>query len=234
MNAYNGIAQLFGDPDPSASAAHSPAECLLVIDSGFSHTVVTPILHGRPIQQAIRRLEIGGKFLTNYLKELVSIRHYNMLDETHLINEVKESVCFVSQGFKRDLERTWKGASAKQKVIREGEQEIVIDYVLPDYNSHKKGYVRDHDSSLGAKVKKIGAMSGAGEVTEDFMTLGNERFIVPEVLFNPMDVGMRQPGIAETAMQIYSSWVGTPRLRASCRECTLRRNIMFVALLILM
>ncbi|KAG8529957.1 uncharacterized protein KY384_005438 [Bacidia gigantensis] len=205
LNAYNDIAQLFEDGVPGAIRSHSPAECVLVIDSGFSHTTIAPILHGRPIQQAIRRLDIGGKFLTNYLKELVSIRHYNMLDEVHLMNEVKESICFVSQDYKRDLQRTWKGSSTTQKTVREGERDIVVDYVLPDYNSHKKGYARPHDPSLNAKLRKIGAMTGPSEVAEDFMTLGNERFTVPELLFNPMDVGSRQPGIAETAIQSLSA-----------------------------
>ena len=147
---------------------------------------------------------MGGKFLTNYLKELVSIRHYNMIDETHLMNEVKETTSIVSGNFKRDLERTWKGASGKQRSAREGEQDLVVDYVLPDYNARKQGHMRPHDPSLGAKIRKIGALSGAGDAVEDFMTLGNERFAVPDLLFNPTDVGLQQPGIPETTMQSMS------------------------------
>ena len=165
---------------------------------------MTPLFKGKPIHQAIRRLDIGGKFLTNYLKELVSIRHYNMLDETHLINEVKESICFVSEDFKRDLERTWKGASASRKKALDGEREIVVDYVLPDYNAHKQGFMRPHDPSLSAKLKKMGSLAGAGEVVEDSMTLGNERFTVPELLFSPGDLGMKQEGLPGTVLQSLS------------------------------
>src|SRR5690606_22691014 len=47
--------------------------------------------------------------------------------------------------------------------------------------------------------------SGAGsDVSEDVMTLGNERFTVPEILFNPRDIGMKQAGISETVMQSLS------------------------------
>ncbi|KAL9626687.1 MAG: hypothetical protein Q9164_007819, partial [Protoblastenia rupestris] len=53
-------------------------------------------------------------------------------------------------------------------------------------------------------MRKIGALAGAGDTVEDFMTLGNERFSVPELLFNPDDVGLRQPGIPETVMQSMS------------------------------
>jgi hypothetical protein len=36
----------------------------------------------------MRRLNIGGKLLTNYLKELVSYRQWNMMDEYILMNQV--------------------------------------------------------------------------------------------------------------------------------------------------
>ena len=162
---------------------------------------MTPLYQGRPIQQAIRRLEIGGKFLTNYLKELVSIRHYNMSDETHLINEVKEAVSFVSSDFKRDLERTWKGSIHTNNGA---DDELRVDYILPDYNARKDGFMRAHDPSPSAKMRKIGALTGSAGVVEDFMTLGNERFIVPELLFNPGDVGMKQAGLPATVFQSLS------------------------------
>jgi actin-related protein 6 len=37
----------------------------------------------------MRRLNIGGKLLTNYLKELVSYRQWNMMDEYLLMNQVR-------------------------------------------------------------------------------------------------------------------------------------------------
>jgi len=165
---------------------------------------VTPLFNGRPINQAIRRLDIGGKFLTNYLKELVSIRQYNMLDETHLMNEVKEAICYVSQDFKRDLERTWKRTSTNRRQALDGEKEIVVDYVLPDYNAHKQGFMRPHDPSLSAKLRKMGSMAGAGNVAEDAMKLASERFTVPELLFSPGDVGMKQEGLPGTVLQSLS------------------------------
>ena len=50
------------------------------------------------------RIDVGGKLLTNHLKELVSFRQWNMMDETYVMNEVKESCCYVSQQFGVDLE----------------------------------------------------------------------------------------------------------------------------------
>ena len=203
LNAYTNITSLFGDPARDGELGALPAECLLVIDSGYSFTTVTPFFKGRPINQAIRRLEIGGKFLTNYLKELLSIRQYNMLDETYLVDEMKEDVCYVSQDFKKDLEVTWKGSSSfYRKRSRDG-QEIVVDYVLPDYTTHLKGFKRPYDPDL-VRQNKMSVLSSAGGPTEYSMTLGNERFSVPELLFNPGDIGLKQAGLPETVMQSLS------------------------------
>lgn len=115
-------------------------------------------------------LNIGGKFLTNYLKEVISYRHYNMMDETHLINKVKESCCFISQDFSADLE------SIKAK--KGGE----VKYVLPDYSHSKEGYVLKE----GQTIKD----------DQQVLVLGNERFAIPEILFTPSDVGdLRSPRI---------------------------------------
>ncbi|KAK2798612.1 Actin- protein 6 [Onygenales sp. PD_10] len=205
LNAWNEIHSLFGDPvstDPTSAVL--PIECLLVIDSGYSHTTVTPVYNGRPLQRGIRRLDIGGKYLTNYLKELVSIRQYNMLDETYIINQVKETVCFVSNDFPSDMERTWKENTKKRRADNAAEG-IVVDYVLPDPNAHKKGFMRPHDNFLTAKKKKE-LLSGSTPATlaEDVLVLGNERFTVPEILFNPGDIGMKQLGIPEIVMQSLS------------------------------
>jgi actin-related protein 6 len=130
-------------------------------------------------------LNIGGKFLTNHLKEVISYRHYNMMDETHLINKVKESCCFVSQDFNADLEKVRR---------KQGEE---MKYVLPDYNNNKEGYILREGQML--------------REDQQVLVLGNERFAIPEVLFTPSDIGMsrgfppdtgsKQGGLAEAVMQ---------------------------------
>ena len=192
---------LYGAPTREAGTRILPVECLLVIDSGYSHTTVTPLYNGQLIQQAVRRLEIGGKFMTNFLKELASIRYLNMSDETYLTNEIKEAISFVSESFRTDMEKTRKGIKGRSN---DPEAELRIDYVLPDYNAHTQGFVRPHDPSLSAKMKKMGALGSVGGDIENFMTLGNERFTVPELLFNPGDVGVKQAGVPETVLQSLS------------------------------
>ncbi|KAJ5622094.1 Actin-like protein arp6 [Penicillium herquei] len=216
LNAWNELHSLFGDPlNSKPDTDILPMDCLLVVDSGYSHTTVTPVFKGRPLQRAIRRLDIGGKLLTNYLKEIVSVRQYNMVDESYIMNEVKEAVSFVSNDFAADMERTWK-AKTKNRL----EEGVVLDYVLPDPNAGKKGFTRPHDPLLHAKKKK-GAGSGlsAEVLSEDVLVLGNERFTVPELLFNPGDIGMTQAGIPDMIIQSLS--VLPPALHAAFLANTL-------------
>ncbi|KAE9966676.1 hypothetical protein EG328_008777 [Venturia inaequalis] len=193
LNAYNDIHTLFNDGN-RVQDAHQPAECLLVIDSGYSHTTITPLINGRPVQQAIRRLDIGGKFLTNYLKEQLSIRAFYAMDETYVVNELKESACFVSEQFKIDLDASWKGGKRDRREI---DTSIVVDYVLPDYETIHHGTIRPHDPS----AEKRGSAPLGQPSREKVVRLGNERFAIPELLFNPGDVGMKEAGLPEMVME---------------------------------
>ncbi|KAI5860898.1 Actin/actin-like protein [Durotheca rogersii] len=200
FNAYHDIQAYFRTLRDSGTAPLLPAEIVLVIDSGYSHTTITPVLQGRPIHPAIRRLDIGGKFLTNYLTRLLSLRHYDMRNETYIVNEMKEAVCYTSLDFQGDLERTWKGTRGERRQPYLDGGGIAKDYVLPDFHSRTKGVVREFDPLQASRAKKLAAVR-AGESSEDVLTLRNERFTVPELLFHPSDIGMRQPGIADLVMQ---------------------------------
>lgn len=52
------------------------------------------------------------------------------MDETYVVNQVKEDACFVSQNFMEDMRIARKRGS---------ENTIVRDYVLPDYTSVRRG-----------------------------------------------------------------------------------------------
>jgi len=187
LNAYHG-----------STLSTLPQECLLVIDTSYSDTTILPLYNGQLIQPAVRRLTVGGKLLTNYLKELSSLRHYNMLEETHLLNEIKEAVSFVApspQRFAQDLERTWKGRLGDKRPV---DAEIVLDYVLPDYERSVHGYARPHDPIKSRMRRGLQAPAGP---REDVLPLGNERFAVPELLFSPTDVGIKEVGIPTAVME---------------------------------
>jgi actin-related protein 6 len=192
MNAYHSLAGIAGELSPV------PQECLLVIDTSYSDTTILPLYNGRLLQSAVRRLTVGGKLLTNYLKELSSLRHYNMMEETYLLNEIKEAVSYVApsaQQYAQDLERTWKGRLGDR---RELDPSVVVDYVLPDYENSIHGYARPHDP---AKLRMRRGLQPVQGPREDVLPLGNERFAVPELLFNPTDIGIQESGVSGAVME---------------------------------
>ncbi|KAF2733084.1 Actin/actin-like protein [Polyplosphaeria fusca] len=181
-----------------SSLSSLPQECLLIIDTSYSDATILPIYSGQLIQSAVRRLNIGGKLLTNYLKELSSLRHYNMMEETYLLNEIKEAVSFVTSSkeqFSRDLERTWKGRLGDKRDL---DTSIVVDYVLPDYEGSIHGYARPHDPVKSRMRRGLQPQQGP---REDLLPVGNERFAVPELLFNPSDIGIQEAGLPEAIVQ---------------------------------
>jgi hypothetical protein len=49
------------------------------------------------------RVDVGGKHLTNHLKEVLSYRQLVVMDETYAINECKHTACYISDDFRRDM-----------------------------------------------------------------------------------------------------------------------------------
>ncbi|XP_042571330.1 actin-related protein 6-like isoform X1 [Cyprinus carpio] len=153
--------------------------CCIVVDSGFSFTHIVPYCRGRKMKEGICRINVGGKLLSNHLKEIISYRQLHVMDETYVINQVKEDVCYVSQDFYKDME------IAQLK----GEDNTVMrDYVLPDFSSIKKGFCKPREEMNFTGKYKTG---------EQILRLTNERFAVPEMLFHPSDIGIQEMGIPE-------------------------------------
>ena len=196
--------------------AGAPAHpCSLVVDAGFSATHCVPIFQRAPVNFAIKRLNVGGKLLTNHLKSIVSYRAYNVLDETHLMNDAKERLCYVSLDFERELALTrFKG---KKNLIRR-------EFILPDYVNTSRGTIRDPNAPElaaapapePAKPAAKPAAKGGSSVSprdgppkkkaalapeQQVLSLSNERLSVPELLFRPSDIGIEQAGVAECVVQ---------------------------------
>ncbi|GAB5574134.1 actin-related protein 6 [Prionailurus iriomotensis] len=187
----------------------NPSElCCIIVDSGYSFTHIVPYCRSKKKKEAIIRINVGGKLLTNHLKEIISYRQLHVMDETHVINQVKEDVCYVSQDFYRDMD------IAK---LKGEENTVMIDYVLPDFSTIKKGFCKFYvwvnvKFALLAglmedcwEVKNLWSempreemvLSGKYKSGEQILRLANERFAVPEILFNPSDIGIQEMGIPE-------------------------------------
>lgn len=49
-------------------------------------------------------MDLGGKALTNQLKEWISYRELNVMEETQVIGEAKEDACFVTLDYDNDVQ----------------------------------------------------------------------------------------------------------------------------------
>ncbi|CAG8441060.1 6959_t:CDS:10 [Diversispora eburnea] len=169
----NDTTNLYNDINSSAKP-----DCVLVVDSGYSFTHIIPFVMNRPVLPAIRRINIGD-YLLNYF---INCRYWDMMDQTYVMNEVKESCCYVSQNFLGDLE-TCRRNTRNNSILRE--------YVLPDFSRNSQGYIREK------KCKE----ESYDQSDEQVLYMNNERFTVPEILFNPSDIGMKQAGIPEVIVE---------------------------------
>ncbi len=151
--------------------------CCLIVDCGFSFSHVAPFVNGRRVREAVLRIDVGGKMMTNHLKEIISYRQLNVMDETHVINSCREDCCYVSMDFDGDMEE-----AARARI-----NNVARDYVLPDFTAIRRGFMKSSEASVGRPENDA----------EQIVRMNNERFTVPELLFNPSDVGLRQMGIPE-------------------------------------
>lgn len=166
------------------STVQNYADYQLVVDSGFNATWVIPIIKGMVFWHGVRKFEIAGRFLSGVLREKISFRHYNVTDETILVNNIKESSCFVTMDYNKSL-----------REMKTHPKENVVEYVLPDFNTTTHGYVLTPE--LKAKYKPQ---------DQQILKLYDERFSVPETLFHPEIVEiMNKPGIVETIVDSINS-----------------------------
>ena len=165
-------------------AAAVPLPCSLVVDSGYSYSHIVPIYNNKPIRAAVQRVNIGGRHMTNLLKQTLSTRYLDLQQETQIVNDIKHQLCYVSMDFESDL--------AISKLTKPGQNTLRREYYLPDFLTSFHGHVRDPALSV---------MQIPVETDVPCVPLSNERFSIPEILFRPVDIGISQCGLAEAVMQ---------------------------------
>lgn len=141
----------------------------LVVDSGFSSTTIVPIFDNRPVTNAIKRIDIGGKLITNYLKEaLVNTIELDIRKEFYLVNLIKEENLFTSKNFNIDMKiASFKGENNLTKKT----------FILPEYRRKSED-----------QLKKLAKEKYAIEINA-------LRFIPPELIFRPNMIGLDEGGL---------------------------------------
>jgi len=201
-----GVASFVAAPAPAlalryhnATLRAGPAKDLqagLVVDCGYSFAHVVPVVAGQALRAHTKRVNVGGKLMTNLMKEMVSYRSVNMMEETFLMDRVKEATCVVSPDVVADL-----------RASRGRDSPFRIQFVLPDGLSNIRGYIRDleEEERAAKQAEEDGLPPPIPPPEEHLLPLNNERFMVPETLFRPSDIGMPQAGITEACLQAVSS-----------------------------
>ena len=157
--------------------------CGVVIDAGYSFTHIVPIYKGKMVLEGVLRIDVGGKLLTNHLKEIVSYRQLHVLDETYVINHVKEDTCYVPRDFKSEME-----ISHRKQL-----NTVRCEYILPNFSDRKRGYINEN-SKLSVQERS----------NQQSLILANERISIPELLFSPSNIGINQMGLAEAIVHSIS------------------------------
>lgn len=75
----------------------------LVVDSGYEYTHVVPVESGYPVAHGIRSMPVGGWHVTQYMKQLINERGYDMKTPMDMdyVTEIKEKFGYCSWDFER-------------------------------------------------------------------------------------------------------------------------------------
>ncbi|KAJ3099866.1 Actin- protein 6, partial [Phlyctochytrium planicorne] len=113
-----------------------------------------------------------------------------MMEETFIVNEVKEACCYVSVNYDKDVELARYYLDSKQGdnlLPRNGT--LDVDYALPDFRTRMKGAIQTPENKSDA---------------DQCVRMGVERFMVPELMFNPSNIGIPQAGLPEAVSSALS------------------------------
>lgn len=147
----------------------------IVIECGYDVSTSVAVFEGEPIPNSLRRLDVAGKELDNYMIRLLNMRGYRFNElraiDQFLIRDIKESLCEVASD-----------AAALAEAKAEAPEE--------EYNTASNG----NDMLPGYEKKAV----------PDVLSIGNERFDCPEALFNPGPITGKDllvPGLQKMVQQ---------------------------------
>jgi len=105
----------------------------VVLDSGDGVTHSVPVYEGFAIPQAIRRIDIAGRDVTEHLQLLLrkAGATFHTSAEKEIVRTIKEKMCYVAEDPRKE-EKEWGGVpgSGSSSLLNKG-----LEYKLPDGRS---------------------------------------------------------------------------------------------------
>ncbi|CEH16417.1 Actin-related protein-Arp6p [Ceraceosorus bombacis] len=164
----------------SARHARPRPEAVLIVDIGHSGCNVVPVIGEDIAWHAVKRLDVSGRLLTNLLKETLSFRQYDLMDETLIVEKVKEMCSFVASSVGRADHRVapalilppslWSFAFCTElcRSAKPGANPLAQEYVLPDGSDNSTGHIRSGPGRIRGPPKRRRVESaGASDAHDD-------------------------------------------------------------------
>lgn len=123
----------------TASSAQAPRhrrpEACVVVDMSHSATHIVPLLFGEVVWAGVKRLDIGGKAMTNLLKETISFKQWDMMEESWIVSHLKEQTMFVAASVHEE-DKSKPSCWSPQELLA-NRKAIEQEILLPDYSDLK-------------------------------------------------------------------------------------------------
>ncbi|KAI9657623.1 MAG: Actin-like protein [Bathelium mastoideum] len=139
----------------------------VVLDSGDGVTHAVPVYEGFAIPSSIRRIDVAGRDVTEYLQTLLrkSGHVFHTSAEKEVVRIIKEKTSYIALDPRKE-EKEWTGAGGRTEAKS-------IDYTLPDGNKLKAGSLRRYainrtDLDLRKSLFSNIVLSGGSTLTRGF------------------------------------------------------------------
>ena len=171
----------------------------VVVDSGDGVTHIVPVYEGFALPDKIKRLDVAGRHLTEYMIKLLLLRGYtfNRTADFETVREIKEKVCYVGHDLELEKKLALETTTVMQTCARRPAAPPPSLYrTAPASPRPVCAILTRHP---GPSSRRYTLPDGR------VIKVGAERFEAPEALFNPSLIGVESAGLGEMLFNVINS-----------------------------